>query len=85
MPEARIYVVGGVARGGTTVLSDIDVLVVVPRGTGRHNLARRILEKAISDHGLPWDAPVEIHVVEEGGEGSYTKEGCIDITPCTGR
>ena len=30
--DVEVYVIGGVAEGRTTVLSDIDVLIVVKRG-----------------------------------------------------
>jgi len=66
--EAEVYVVGGVAEDRTTVLSDIDVLVVVD-GVGegdRRRLTVGILEEAIENFGLPWDAPVELHVVSRG-------------------
>jgi predicted nucleotidyltransferase len=65
-PEAEVYVVGGVAEGRATVLSDIDVLVVLSKPqlspAERRRLAVRILEEAIARNGLPWDAPVEVHV-----------------------
>jgi predicted nucleotidyltransferase len=66
-PRAEVYVIGGVAENRATVLSDIDVLVIVskPRLEPREKkrLAVRILDEAIARHGLPWDAPVEVHVV----------------------
>ncbi len=71
VPGARVYVTGSVAAGTYTVLSDIDILVVVPKGLLRRGLSRDIMVKAM-DIGLPWDAPVELHVVEEGEEKHYT-------------
>jgi predicted nucleotidyltransferase len=79
VPNAKVYVIGGVAEGRPTVLSDIDILIVVPRGVEKHGLTRRILERAIEKHGLPWDAPVELHVVEEGEEGRYLQGKHIEI------
>ncbi len=79
VPEARVYVIGSVAEGTYTVLSDIDILIVVPRGKARRKLARDILLHAIDNHGLPWDAPVELHVVEEGKEQPYLKGRHIRI------
>ena len=58
--------IGGVAEGRTTVFSDIDILIVakeIPRDKKR--LYVEILERAIDSYGLPWDAPVEFHIVEE--------------------
>jgi len=50
-----------------TVLSDIDILVAVPRTLGNEELKRLpadILLRAIEVYGLPWDAPVEVHVAD---------------------
>ena len=77
-PEARVYVVGGVAEGRVTVLSDIDILVVVPRGGLRRGLYTRIMKRAMDAYGLPFDAPVELHIVEEGGETRYGKRIEVD-------
>ncbi len=71
VPGAKVYVVGGVAEGRVTVLSDIDVLVVVPRGKLRKGLYAEIMMRAMDAYGLPLDAPVELHIVEEGGESRY--------------
>ena len=73
IPSARVYVIGGVAEGRVTIYSDIDILIVVPPGAKRYGLSRDILLKAIDEHGLPWDAPVELHVVEEGEEERYLR------------
>ena len=71
VPGARVYVVGGVAEGRVTVLSDIDILVVVPRGARRRGLYVEILSRAMDEYGLPFDAPVELHIVEEGEDSRY--------------
>ena len=31
------------------------------------------LEKAVDKYGLPWDAPVELHIADEGEAGEYLK------------
>ena len=70
----RVYVIGGVAEGRTTVLSDIDILIVaekIPRDKKR--LYVEILERAIDAYGMPWDAPVELHIVEERDVERYRK------------
>jgi len=72
--DVRVYVIGGVAEGKTTVLSDIDILIVaenIPRDKKR--LYVEILERAIDAYGLPWDAPVELHIVEERDLERYMK------------
>ncbi len=65
-PETRVYVVGGAAEDRLTVLSDIDIVVVsprAPRGPERHRLAIRIRMEAVERHGVPWDYPLDIHVM----------------------
>mgnify|MGYP000008673373 CR=1 FL=1 len=74
-PGAEVYVIGGVAEGRATVLSDIDVLIVV-RGldsASRRQLSVEILDRAIAVYGLPWDSPVELHVVDEVSFREYLK------------
>ena len=66
--------IGGVAEGRTTVLSDIDILIVVKEIPGdKKRLYVEILERAIDSYGLPWDAPVELHIVEEKDVERYMK------------
>lgn len=64
LPFSEAYVVGGVAEGRVTVLSDIDVLIVVDDINPRDllKLKAAIMSRAIDCYGLPWDAPVEIHI-----------------------
>ena len=70
----RVYVIGGVAEGRTTVLSDIDVLIVAKETPGdKKRLYVEILERAIDSYGLPWDAPVELHIVGEKDAERYMK------------
>ncbi len=82
VPRARVYVVGSVARGRYTVMSDIDILVVLPRDAGvsdRRRFAKKLLIAAMDRFGLPIDAPIEIHVVFEGEEDTYLREGYVEI------
>ena len=48
-PDAKVYVIGGVAEGRTTIYSDIDILVVVKSidPNTRRKLLIDILERAI--------------------------------------
>lgn len=72
VPDAKVYVIGGVAENRVTVLSDIDILIVVPGNRGdRGELTVRILERAIDVYGLPWDAPVELHIAFGDEEKMY--------------
>ena len=72
--DVKVYVIGGVAEGRTTIYSDIDLLIVV-RGehVERKRLHVEILERAIDAYGLPWDAPVELHIVGEKEAEEYLK------------
>ncbi|MGC9105448.1 MAG: nucleotidyltransferase domain-containing protein [Thermoprotei archaeon] len=81
-PDAEVYVIGGVAEDRITVLSDIDILVVVKRELSpreRRNLMRDVLVRAMDVYGLPFDAPVELHVVGEGSARKYLAKKHIRI------
>ncbi len=82
-PGSRVYVVGSVARGEPTVASDIDVLIVLPedrvRSEPRYRIAARIFEVAVDDYGLPWDAPVELHIVTPREAERYLKGGSVPV------
>jgi hypothetical protein len=73
--DVEAYVVGGVAEERTTVLSDIDILIVantLPRNT--KGLYDEILGRAIDVYGLPWDAPVELYIWIRGGRRNTWKQ-----------
>jgi len=79
-----VYVIGGVAEGRTTVLSDIDILIVAKRVSTdeRKALYVDVLEKVIDEYGLPWDAPVELHIADERDAREYLKLlNAVKITP----
>ena len=68
---------GGAAEDRLTVLSDIDILIVLPRGPGFREAAglrARILEAA-EKLGLPLYAPVELHIVGEEELEKYRRTG----------
>lgn len=62
-PDARIYVVGSIARGDYIASSDVDILVV------SQNIPERVTERAgikalVEERlGLPYYHPFEIHVL----------------------
>ena len=65
VPEAEVYVVGGAAEKRLTILSDIDVVIALPKELDYENaveLKAKIFEKA-EELGLPPHAPVELHIV----------------------
>ncbi|MDT7901888.1 MAG: nucleotidyltransferase domain-containing protein [Acidianus sp.] len=67
-PNAEVYVIGGVAENRITVLSDIDILIVIKRklsGKERKELSKKILIRAMDFYDLPFDAPVELHIEDE--------------------
>ena len=39
----------------------------------RKTLYANILEKAIDEYGLPWDAPVKLHITDEKEAEEYLK------------
>ena len=66
--DAEVYVVGGAAEGRLTVLSDVDVLVCLRgRGLDVRRVKKAILFNAMDRHGLPWDYPIDLHVLDEAG------------------
>jgi hypothetical protein len=82
IPGARVYVVGGVAEDRTTVLSGIDILIIIPGDTvvNKVKLYKDILIRAMDNYGLPWDAPVELHIVNEDEAKEYLKSTAIELT-----
>ena len=72
-PGARVYVIGSVAEGTFTAVSDLDVLVVLPYDPDPRERLRakiRILLRAF-DEGLPLHYPVDLHVVGPRGSKDY--------------
>jgi len=75
VPEAKAYLIGSVAEGTYTALSDVDVLLVLP---GRHSdeelymVFRRVWEEACKE-GLPWDYPLDLIVVDEPRAGLFLR------------
>ena len=67
IPDAEVYAYGSAVKGKLTILSDIDILIVTKLrekldDTQTRKIKARILEEA-EKLGLPWDAPVELHIV----------------------
>ncbi len=64
-PEAQVFLTGGVAENRLTVCSDIDIVIALPYEPTFEKaveLRARILEEA-EKLGLPYYAPVELHIV----------------------
>jgi len=64
--NAEVYVIGGAAENRLTVLSDVDVVIcfkeeIKPEETW--NIRKKVLALAMDKYGLPWDYPVEVHVL----------------------
>ncbi len=81
VPGVEVYVVGGVAEEKTTVYSDIDILIVVPEGVDRKNLYVKTITKAMDKHGLPLDAPVELHIATREEARHYMKSKVVEAKP----
>lgn len=66
-PSAKVYLIGSVAEGTFTALSDVDVLVMLPGRLADKELLRAsisIWERAFQ-LGLPWSYPINLIVVDE--------------------
>ncbi|WP_317895527.1 nucleotidyltransferase domain-containing protein [Pyrofollis japonicus] len=62
--DIKVYVIGGAAEDRLTALSDIDVLIVLPRDPDPYEatrISRLVYEKAV-DLGMPWDYPLDLHI-----------------------
>jgi predicted nucleotidyltransferase len=82
-PGSRVYVFGGAAEGRLTVLSDIDVLVVLDRPVTveeRVEVLARIWEE-LERAGVPAYYPLEIHVVGPDALEEYRRRGArlVDV------
>lgn len=74
-----VYVVGGIAEGRPTVLSDIDVVVVVSNAGLKSLEAIIALRRRSEELGVPIDAPIDIKILTKEefkkliDEGTYRK------------
>uniref|UniRef100_A0A7C5TJK2 Polymerase nucleotidyl transferase domain-containing protein n=1 Tax=Ignisphaera aggregans TaxID=334771 RepID=A0A7C5TJK2_9CREN len=84
IPDADIYVIGGIAEDRTTIYSDIDILIATPSrildNEAKKNLVVEVIERAIDRYNLPWDAPIEIHIADAKTLKEYLKT-CRKIIP----
>ncbi|ABL78391.1 nucleotidyltransferase domain-containing protein [Thermofilum pendens] len=80
-PDAEVYVVGSVAEGRATVLSDIDILVVLEKAGNedRKYLPADIVDRAVEKYSLPVDAPVEIHVASREELARWAGKAMIKV------
>ena len=66
---------GGAAEGGLTVLSDIDVLVVVEDpGVDKLDTVLKLRRRA-EELGVPEDAPLDIKVLTRGELDEHRRRG----------
>ncbi|UXD22677.1 DNA polymerase [Ignicoccus pacificus DSM 13166] len=75
--DCEVYVIGSVARGTATALSDLDVLVVVPRKCEPRALKKKVLRKVIWN--IPYDYPLNLHIVQKGEEEKWLRKGFVKI------
>ncbi|WP_225968837.1 nucleotidyltransferase domain-containing protein [Saccharolobus islandicus] len=71
-PNSKAYVFGGVAENRATVLSDIDILIV-SEVKESFKFKLEVFKRAFDIYGLPFDAPVELHVTYKEGFKGYLK------------
>lgn len=79
IPDAEVYVIGGAAENRLTIMSDIDILVVLsekPLFNEAVELRMKIMEK-VEELGLPLYAPIELHIVGKEDLRKYVKKGKI--------
>lgn len=79
IPDAEVYVIGGAAENRLTIMSDIDILVVLsekPSFNEAVELRMKIMEK-VEELGLPLYAPIELHIVGKEDLRKYVKKGKI--------
>lgn len=79
VPDAEVYVIGGAAEGRLTVMSDIDVLVVLherPPFERAVELRSKIIERA-EELGLPIYAPLELHIAGREDLRKYAERGRV--------
>ncbi|MEM1632162.1 MAG: nucleotidyltransferase domain-containing protein [Thermofilum sp.] len=64
-PGARAYLTGGAAEGRLTALSDVDVVVVLPREPTFEEAVelRAKIHEEMDKLGVPLNLPVELHIV----------------------
>ena len=73
----EVYIIGSVARGTATCLSDLDVLVVVPETCNARETKKALLRKVIWK--IPYDYPLNLHVVKKGEEERYLRKGFVRV------
>lgn len=80
-PDSRVYLTGGAAEGRLTALSDIDVVVVLPREpTFEEAVELRVRVYEEMDRlRVPLHLPVELHIV-----GSESVKRYRTLIPLTG-
>jgi len=72
-PSAEVYLIGGAAENRLTLLSDIDLLIVLmhePDHDEVIKLKTEIFEKA-EELGLPPYAPIELHITSPQTQYRY--------------
>ncbi len=67
--KGRVYVIGSIAEGKATVLSDVDILICIeePLKVEEGELRKTILLRAIDSYGLPLDYPADLHIMDQEG------------------
>ncbi len=83
LPDAKVYVVGSVARGDYVASSDVDVLVVsdrVPEKPADRSRIKLIIEEKLN---LPPHHPFEIHLLTKTEAKHYLKRSSNYIIQLT--
>jgi predicted nucleotidyltransferase len=73
--KAEIYFFGSIIEGKFTVMSDIDIAILVDKVPERRKeIVRRIFE-LLENKGLPWWLPLEIHFFTPSLFDAFKKGG----------
>jgi len=81
----RVLVVGGAAEGRLTVLSDIDIVIVVPNPSLKNIDTKLAIRRRAEELGLPLEAPIDLKILTEPELEELKRRGLyrevVDVTP----
>ena len=79
-PDAEVYVVGGAAEDRLTILSDVDILVVLNRGAREKVEILANIWRGLEEEDIPLYYPIDIHIATSQEElKRYRKKIKVDI------
>lgn len=85
--RAEFYLVGGAAENRLTVMSDVDIVVVLehePSFEEAVQIREKILE-ALGEAGIPLYLPIDFHIVGPESLRRYRTAKRLECSRCSGR